>query len=229
MSELRPVALAATPLDTRVIFVGGHLTFSKHAMMLLTSEHPGTEFIRLGSLRELSETVALRGEPSLTVIEDALIEPLLDAPEELARLAGTGRLTLAYREPLTAKRLISLAQTTPSLESVGVLPLNAEIEVFLSMFNLLMCGEVLYPRAVIEAVPEMAQTATPSQLRERLTPREWEILEKIAEGQQNKMIATGLNLSEHTVKLHVHHVLKKLGVSNRTGAACWFANHGAAS
>ncbi len=38
-------------------------------------------------------------------------------------------------------------------------------------------------------------------------------------GQRNKVIANALGVSEHTVKLHIHHIIAKLGVANRTEAA----------
>uniref|UniRef100_UPI000ADF3935 response regulator transcription factor n=1 Tax=Aestuariivita boseongensis TaxID=1470562 RepID=UPI000ADF3935 len=55
-----------------------------------------------------------------------------------------------------------------------------------------------------------------------LTRREAQVLRLVAKGKQNKIIAEELNLSEHTVKLHIHHVIAKLGVHNRTEAAIKF-------
>jgi DNA-binding NarL/FixJ family response regulator len=55
--------------------------------------------------------------------------------------------------------------------------------------------------------------------RERLTPREREVLALIARGLSNKRIAFELGLSEKTVKTHVGHLLAKLGVPDRTAAA----------
>lgn len=52
-----------------------------------------------------------------------------------------------------------------------------------------------------------------------LTVRELGILSRVARGQQNKIIAADLGLSEHTVKLHIHNIITKLGVHNRTEAA----------
>jgi two-component system, NarL family, nitrate/nitrite response regulator NarL len=52
-----------------------------------------------------------------------------------------------------------------------------------------------------------------------LTLRQLEILERIADGCQNKQIASDLNLSERTVKNHVHNILDKLSVRSRTAAA----------
>lgn len=49
--------------------------------------------------------------------------------------------------------------------------------------------------------------------RERLTPREREVLARIARGRRNKQIAAELGLSENTVKVHRHHIMEKMGVS----------------
>jgi DNA-binding NarL/FixJ family response regulator len=54
---------------------------------------------------------------------------------------------------------------------------------------------------------------------ERLTPREREVLELIVEGHTNREIAAQLTLSVGTVKIHVEHIIAKLGVSDRTQAA----------
>jgi two-component system, NarL family, nitrate/nitrite response regulator NarL len=54
-----------------------------------------------------------------------------------------------------------------------------------------------------------------------LTMREQEILEHIANGMSNKLIAKTLNISEGTVKVHVKHLLKKLNLHSRTEAAVW--------
>ncbi|MBL4566646.1 MAG: two-component system response regulator NarL [Porticoccus sp.] len=54
-----------------------------------------------------------------------------------------------------------------------------------------------------------------------LTRREKEILKMIAEGLSNKMIGRQLNIVEATVKVHVKHLLKKLGLRSRVEAAVW--------
>ena len=52
--------------------------------------------------------------------------------------------------------------------------------------------------------------------RFRLTEREQEIVKYIADGRTNKEIAQSLSISEHTVKEHVRHLLKKTKTSTRT-------------
>jgi two-component system nitrate/nitrite response regulator NarL len=59
-----------------------------------------------------------------------------------------------------------------------------------------------------------------------LTPRELEILEHVAEGLSNKMIARALNITDGTVKLHVKAILRKLNVHSRVEAAVLAVEHG---
>ncbi len=59
-----------------------------------------------------------------------------------------------------------------------------------------------------------------------LTPRESEILELLAEGQSNKLIAKNLGISDGTVKLHVKAILRKLEIHSRVEAAVIAVEHG---
>ena len=54
---------------------------------------------------------------------------------------------------------------------------------------------------------------------ESLTPREVEVLRLLSQGQTNPQIARNLLVSRGTVKIHVQHIISKLGVSDRTQAA----------
>lgn len=55
-----------------------------------------------------------------------------------------------------------------------------------------------------------------------LTAREHEALAFLAEGKSNRAIALRMNISEHTIKIHVRRVLTKLEVHNRTQAAAFY-------
>jgi DNA-binding NarL/FixJ family response regulator len=52
----------------------------------------------------------------------------------------------------------------------------------------------------------------------RLTPREQEVVERLARGETNALIASDLGITEDTVKTHLTSIYRKLGVTNRTEA-----------
>ena len=59
-----------------------------------------------------------------------------------------------------------------------------------------------------------------------LTKRESEVLQQLAFGLTNKEIAKALGISYETVKEHVQHILRKVGVADRTQAAVWAVRKG---
>jgi LuxR family maltose regulon positive regulatory protein len=75
-------------------------------------------------------------------------------------------------------------------------------------------------RAPPAATPDAPIAAAPA---DRLSPRERTVLERIATGESNKVLARALALSPHTVKRHVANILDKLGLSTRTQAAAWLS------
>jgi DNA-binding NarL/FixJ family response regulator len=81
--------------------------------------------------------------------------------------------------------------------------------------------------------PAFAQSLAPSdpavQLPaavESLTPRELEVIRLLADGLSNRLIASQLGISEHTVKFHVDSILGKLGAHSRTEAVTRAARRG---
>lgn len=79
--------------------------------------------------------------------------------------------------------------------------------------------------AALRAAPG-ANTAPPASRLDVMSPRERDILRGIARGEANKQIARSLGIAETTVKIHVQHILRKLGVSSRVHAAVIASEHG---
>ena len=52
----------------------------------------------------------------------------------------------------------------------------------------------------------------------RLTPRQMTVLSRLHQGKANKIIAYELGMSESTVKVHIHNIMRKTGATNRTQA-----------
>jgi len=85
------------------------------------------------------------------------------------------------------------------------------------------------PQALLEAIRKVhgGKKAIPAEVAARLadhlsdealTPREIEILQQVAEGNRNRDIADRLCISEGTVKVHIQHIMGKLGANDRTQA-----------
>ena len=62
-----------------------------------------------------------------------------------------------------------------------------------------------------------------------LSARELEVLQRIAVGDSNKVIARTFDLSPHTVKRHVANILDKLALASRGQAAAWYRDHAPAA
>jgi len=85
------------------------------------------------------------------------------------------------------------------------------------------------PKEVLEAIRKVhaGKKAIPQEIAmrlanhlsdEALTAREVEILQQVAEGNRNRDIAGHLFISEGTVKVHIKHIMEKLGANDRTQA-----------
>ncbi|WP_177213071.1 helix-turn-helix domain-containing protein [Celeribacter neptunius] len=115
----------------------------------------------------------------------------------------------------------------------GLLPMSQPMEVWLDILRLQLNHGTYFPVELLtdllsklpmftEMQSASAITVTPLEMLHDfgpLTRRETQVLSMVADGLQNKQIADELSLSEHTVKLHMHNVIAKLKVRNRTEAA----------
>jgi len=85
-------------------------------------------------------------------------------------------------------------------------------------------------RAFKASVSAASPAEGPSSLQDdaigTLSPREHDILREISRGASNKEIARTLGIAETTVKIHVQHILRKLGLSSRVQAAVWASERG---
>lgn len=112
---------------------------------------------------------------------------------------------------------------------VGIMQNNSDPELVLSGFDQILRGGLWLPRDVMEALilngSRLNKVKKSRPMPVKLTRRETQILEKLAEGTSNTKIADSLFLSEHTVKTHLYNIYKKVNVSNRTQACNWLKQY----
>jgi DNA-binding NarL/FixJ family response regulator len=80
-------------------------------------------------------------------------------------------------------------------------------------------GEDIWTRSSLRQISGSIMSANGSDVH--ITKRESEVLRQLALGLSNKEIGLALGISYETVKEHVQHILRKLGVTDRTQAAVW--------
>ena len=94
------------------------------------------------------------------------------------------------------------------------------------IINKVAAGEVFIDSRMTGKLAGEWRRRTESQSdKDKLTQRELEILAEIAQGENNKVIAEKLFLSEKTVKNHISSILRKIEVSDRTQAAIYAIKH----
>ena len=106
--------------------------------------------------------------------------------------------------------------------ALGYVPKSASQQVLLSAIRLVLNGDLYVPPLILDDKSLQStlgmQGAKPER-RSSLTERQIEILRLLSEGMPNKTIATTLDLSVKTVKVHITTIFRALNVANRTQAA----------
>jgi DNA-binding NarL/FixJ family response regulator len=128
----------------------------------------------------------------------------------------------SYDNPTYVARAVALG-------AVGYLVKNATRDEIIGAVRQAAAGASLWSRDHLrrasQAAPSPRGGADPDGA---LTKRENEVLKQLALGLSNKEIAQALDISYETVKEHVQHILRKLGVADRTQAAVWAVRKGLA-
>ncbi len=181
-----------------------------HDIQLAAAVGTGEEGIRLAT--EL--------EPDIVLLD--LRMPEMDGLQVLA--------TLKKRTPTLPVVMLTTSEEEQDLLAAlqggaqGYLLKDMEAEELINSLQRALKGEVVVAPSMTPLLARVAQgeilkTHQRDDLQTLLTPREYEILSHLAEGQSNKVIGRELSISDGTVKLHVKSILKKLDVHSRVEAA----------
>lgn len=145
------------------------------------------------------------------------------------------RLTTTIREAVPAARVIVMG-LMPLQEDVadyvragasGFIMKDASFEEFFATIESVAAGsEVLPPELTNSLFVQIVRNAVGSAQAPvlesvRLTNRERQVIDLLAEGLSNKDIASRLHIAVHTVKSHVHNVLEKLALHTRLEVAAF--------
>lgn len=220
----------------RVILVAASAgTVSERLLHALRREFPWTIVQQVADIEAVCASFPL--PVSLILVDAPLLRAAEDASPSLSRLHP--QALIAVIELDDHKPVCSLSEILSSQLVRGVLPMNLGLDAWLSVIRLMLSGGEYYPPRMFRSFVEKAgdgrgplstfvgkplHRGRDSDLAD-LTAREMQILEMVSRGMQNKTIAAEFRLSEHTVKIHLHNIISKLGAHNRTEAAARFRNY----
>jgi DNA-binding NarL/FixJ family response regulator len=172
---------------------------------------------------EQAVKLAVELNPDLVVLDirmpggdglNALGRIKLDRPEMPVLMFST------YDNPTYVARSVALGAS-------GYLLKTEPADRLIDCIRRIVSGDNVWTRDELRRVTgALATPRLAADVEVPLTQRESEVLRQLALGLTNKEIALALEISYETVKEHVQHILRKVGVSDRTQAAVWAVRKG---
>jgi two-component system, NarL family, response regulator DevR len=210
----------------RILLVEDHASF-RQTLAFVFDQQPEFEVVaQAGTLaearREMEGSEADLGVIDLTLPDGEgteLIGELCEANPEFAALVLTASLDRTEHA-----RAVEAG-------AAGVLHKSADVDMILDATRRLGEGGTLLSEDELIALLRLAGQEREEAVEarasiEQITPREKEVLQKLAEGLSNKEIATELHMSVDTERTHMMNILNKLGVHSRLQALLFAARHG---
>ena len=210
-------------------------TATSPARLLLVDDHP---MLRRGisELLSLEDDVKVVGEASngqeaLDFLEKNTVD-LVILDHKMPVLTGIETLREIKARNIQIKTVLFTVsdsgedvQEALKLGVDGYLLKDMEPELIIIDIRKILRGELVISPNLASILARTLRTPSIEDIASNLTSRELQVIQMIAEGLSNKMIANNLDIAESTVKVHVKHILSKTGLRTRVEAAVWTVNH----
>ena len=193
-------------MSIRILSVDDHPLLREGIAMLIENQ-PDMELVAQAATGREAIQQFREHRPDVTLMDlrlpdmsgiDALITIRTESPDACVVMLTTYEGDVEIQRALQAGARGYLLKTTPAKELVEVIRQT-------------YAGKKRIPAEVAAQLAEHMG-------EEALTAREIEVLKHLAEGNRNKDIADRLFISEETVKVHIKHIMEKLGANDRTQA-----------
>jgi DNA-binding NarL/FixJ family response regulator len=175
------------------------------------------DVLEAGSLAEAREVLARHVDVELVLLDLHLPDShgLMGLAALRAEHPGVAvAMISAHDDPATIRRALAYGAS-------AFIPKRSDVARLREALRAVLDCEDYVPPELRDAVRAHAPTdedAANAARLSSLTPQQFKVLERVAEGQLNKQIADALGISERTVKAHLSALFDKLGVRNRTQA-----------
>jgi DNA-binding NarL/FixJ family response regulator len=205
-----------------LISIEEKLIHMRKKALLIVDDHPVyrdalgdkfcSEFAKLQVAVELAAD-ATEGLEILQRLSDHDLVVVLDIL--LHGISGEDAIAL-FKSQANVKHVVAISGLDESEWKKKALRSGASAFISKNNVSQFICDEV---KALMDMPSLQLNAAAQEGLEFRLTARQREVLELIASGHPNKIIADRLSISEQTVKIHINQIFRELKVLNRTQAA----------
>jgi DNA-binding NarL/FixJ family response regulator len=203
---------------SRLLLVDDHTLFRDALKILLHQNLPGCELVEAPTLKDALSI--LSSSPSFDLALVDLNLPDAKQVEAPRVLCGQYPSLPVIIVSMTERRDIIMQAV--SLGARGFISKADSSQLMLSTIQLVLAGGTSIPTHFLDEDPNAGRPIN----RNMLSGRQMEVLVFLVEGMSNKEIAQRLGISEVTVKVHVHNILKAMGASSRSKAAALARMHG---
>jgi len=201
-----------------IVIADDHRSFGEAMQIALDREQDLTVIEVVGD-GELAVTTTLETEPDVVLMD--LRMPGTDGIEATRRIRTQGGRSAIVI--LTGEDDDAILARAIQAGARGLLPKTSAVQDVASAVRRAYAGEPLHRPSEVNRVlrAERNRSERDRDLErrvERLTPRELEILQAMADGLSPEVITERLGMSRHTLRTHTQNILTKLGVHSKTDA-----------
>ncbi|UGY17330.1 LuxR C-terminal-related transcriptional regulator [Bradyrhizobium septentrionale] len=150
--------------------------------------------------------------PDIAILDMSMPDIFAQATPDIAN-SGTPGVRLVFLATSVEDRDLAMLAAAGAY---GVILSEEEPETLIQMLRQVADGQRMLPPPASEEVISRAPTAIPEKYLAVLTERERQIMRLVSEGLSNKEIGRRLKVADGTIKVHLHHIFRKLEISNRT-------------
>lgn len=205
-------------LDTTVLIADDHPLFRTALKQAVSQCFDAVNILEANSVEELFEVVD--SNEALEIVFLDLHMPGNNGFTSLTRLLNHHPDILVIM--VSSDDAVEIMQKAVDFGAAAFIPKSADLTVIAEAIETVIDGDVWLPESVNAAPVVNDKDKKLAKQLAQLTPQQYVVLSRIADGQLNKQIAYDLDIKETTVKKHVSAILLKLEVTNRTMAGMAF-------
>ena len=194
----------------KILIADEHALFRDNAALYINEINTESVVLQVSSFAQALKILEKEQNIDLAIIDTDMLSPhILQNIEKLQNLSNAPRIAL-----MSACEDIEQISKIIKTGIIGYIPRQTDLSLFKEALPHILNGETYIPKALQDI-----KTDYPDKfIGKKLTNRQSQVLDLIAQGKSNKQIAYEMGVSEATVKLHINALLRSLKVTNRTQA-----------